>query len=163
SGQARAGEVKKILSRWPGALVEQLNGGDADWSAAQLDENDWLSIQVPGLWESQQFVGVDGILWYRKTFNLTQAEANAGITLGLGRIDDNDITWINGHKIGATNGYDLVRAYSVPAKYLNAGKNHLAIRVEDNGGGGGIYSSGDLVYMESTGGTRQSLAGEWNI
>ena len=162
-GERRAAEVKATLNRWPGALVEQLNGGDANWSAAQLDESDWLNIHVPGLWESQQFAGVDGVVWYRKVFNLTQAEAAAGITLGLGRIDDNDITWVNGHNVGATNGYDLVRAYSVPANYLKAGKNHIAIRVEDNGGGGGIYSSEDLAYVEVANGTRRTLAGEWNI
>jgi sialate O-acetylesterase len=163
SGEARAREVKTILSRWPGALVDQIATGEADWSAAQLDDGDWLLIQVPGLWETQQFSGVDGILWYRKTFNLTQAEADAGMTLGLGRIDDNDITWVNGHQVGATNGYDEIRMYSVPARYLKPGENQLAIRVDDTGGGGGIYSTADLVYLETMDGKRRSLAGEWKV
>lgn len=163
SGEIRAREVKTVLSRWPGALVNEIDGGDADWSAAQLEDSDWLAIQVPGLWETQQFPGVDGILWYRKTFNLTRAEADAGIILGLGRIDDNDITWINGHQVGATNAYDQIRTYSVPADYLQPGENLIAVRVDDTGGGGGIYSSADLVYVEMADRTRRSLAGEWKI
>lgn len=162
-GEARAAQVKQLLSRWPGAIVEKIDQGAADWSAIQIDESDWLKIQVPGLWESQQFAGVDGIIWYRTTFTLTLEEAKADITLSLGRIDDNDITWVNGHQVGATNAYDALRTYKVPARYLKPGKNQIAIRVEDTGGGGGIYASDDLIYIETLGGTRRSLVGQWNI
>ena len=163
NGEMRAREVKTLLSRWPGALVEEMKAGTADWSATELNESDWLSIQVPALWETQQFPGVDGVVWYRKTFSLTPAEASAGIHLSLGRIDDNDITWVNGNQVGATNAYDQLRAYKVPAIHLKAGENQIAIRIDDTGGGGGLYSSAELFYAQLADGSRQSLAGEWKI
>ncbi len=75
-------------------------------------------------------------------------------------IDDNDVTYVNGVKVGSTNAYNAKRRYTVPGGVLKAGKNIIAIRVEDTGGGGGIY--GDAADMKLTiGGDSQSLAGEW--
>lgn len=164
AGEARANAVRRALRRWSGALVEQPTAGQADWSQIRLSEWDWMKIQVPDLWEEQQFAGVDGVVWYRHTFKLSRAEAAQGITLNLGRIDDNDITWVNGQKVGATNGYDVERRYKIPAEILKAGRNQIAIRVEDNGGGGGIYSSNEEdIHVETTEGKRRPLAGEWKI
>ncbi|MCR6653131.1 MAG: sialate O-acetylesterase [Cellvibrionaceae bacterium] len=67
-------------------------------------------------------------------------------------------------KVGATNGYDVERRYKIPAEILKAGRNQIAIRVEDNGGGGGIYSSNEEdIHVETTEGKRRPLAGEWKI
>ena len=83
--------------------------------------------------------GMDGIAWYRLSFDLGADEAARGVKLGLGAIDDADITWVNGIEVGRTNGYNLPRVYDVPSSALRAGRNVLAVRVEDTGGGGGIY------------------------
>ena len=161
--EARTESVKKSLQRWPNAVVKQVTNADADWSAGNIDEEDWLTIEAPGLWEQQGYEGVDGVIWYRKSFTLNEAEAARDLTLGLGRIDDNDTTWVNGTEIGATNAYDMARTYQVPAKLLKPGKNQIAIRIEDTGGGGGIYSSEDLLYLKTADGTQRSLVGKWNI
>lgn len=161
--EARSGSVKKNLRRWPTAVVEQVINANADWSAPNIDEADWSTINAPDLWEQQGYEGVDGVIWYRKSFTLNEAEAARELTLGLGRIDDNDTTWVNGTKVGGTNAYDVARTYHVPAKILKPGENQIAIRVEDTGGGGGIYSSEDLLYLKSADGAKRSLAGEWKI
>jgi len=163
AGEQKVAEVRQLLQRWPGSLVTKVDGPNADWSATALDERDWLTIHAPSLWEQQSYPGVDGFMWYRKTFELTAEEAKNDITLGLGRIDDTDITWINGHKVGETSAHDLIRTYKVPAKFLKPGKNQIAVRVEDYQGGGGIYSSDDLLYVQTANGKRYSLAGEWKI
>lgn len=162
-GEARAESVKKSLRRWPNATVKEVKNADADWSASNIDEDDWVVIEAPSLWEQQGYQGVDGVIWYRKSFTLNAAEAKGGLTLGLGRIDDNDITWVNGTEVGRTNAYDMARTYHVPAKILKPGINQIAIRVEDTGGGGGIYSSEDLLYFQTADGTQHSLAGKWKI
>jgi sialate O-acetylesterase len=162
-GEARAGSVKKNLLRWPGSVVKQVTEAKADWSAANMDEADWLRIQVPGLWEEQEYAGVDGVIWYRRAFELNKSQAAAGLTLGLGLIDDKDITWVNGYKVGETHTHDRVRTYTVPAEFLKEGKNQIAIRIEDTGGGGGIYSNSELVYWRVGDGPSNSLAGEWSI
>jgi len=162
-GESRARATKKYLQRWPGSVVARVKEAKADWSDANLDEADWLSIQVPSLWEEQEYAGMDGVVWYRHVFELSEAQAAAGITLGLGRIDDKDITWVNGYKVGETQTYDRVRTYTVLAKFLKEGRNQIAVRVEDTGGGGGIYSNADLVYWSSADGKRNSLAGKWKM
>ena len=163
TGEAKADKVRQLVQRWPGSLVKQIDSAVADWSAANLNEQDWSTIQAPSLWEEQDYPGVDGVMWYRKMFELRDAEAKQDITLGLGKIDDADITWVNGHKVGETDGYDQVRTYKVPAKFLRPGKNHIAVRVDDKQGGGGIYSTANLLYVETANGKRYPLAGEWKI
>lgn len=159
----RAIAIKDKLSRWPNALVSSIEKADADWSAATLDESGWLEISAPILWESQGLDGVDGVIWYRKTFLLNEKHAAGGIALGVARIDDGDTTWINGHKVGTTRLYDQIRRYAVPAEFLKPGENQIAIRVEDTGGGGGIYSTADLLYVETSENEKISLAGKWKI
>jgi sialate O-acetylesterase len=49
-----------------------------------------------------------------------------------------DSTYINGVFIGSINQWDALRKYTIPAGLLKAGKNILAIKVQDDGGGGGF-------------------------
>ena len=44
---------------------------------------------------------------------------------------------------------------------LKAGKNVVAVRVEDHAGNGGIYGTPTEMFLES-GGQKISLAGEWS-
>ena len=161
--ERRAKSIKDKLSRWPDALVSHVEAADSDWSSAELDESGWLEVSAPQLWESQGLEGVDGVVWYRKTFHLNENQTAGGLVLGLARIDDNDITWVNGYKVGETNAYDMVRRYDVPAKFLKSGENQIAIRIEDTGGGGGIYSDANLLYIETSDGRRLPLTGRWKI
>lgn len=164
-GERQAAGIKARLNQWPGVLVDVVMKADADWSAEALDETDWSSIKAPSHWESQGLEGVDGVIWYRKSIQLTRAQALAGAVFRLGAIDDSDVTWVNGHKIGETNAYDIARAYSVPAKFLKEGRNQIAIRIEDTGGGGGIYLQGEgsAVVAEFFNGETLSLAGTWKM
>jgi sialate O-acetylesterase len=102
-------------------------------------------------------------MWFRTTFPLTQAEARGDLVLGLARIDDSDTTWVNGREVGSTRGYDQVRRYVVPAGLLHAGDNSLAVRVEDTGVGGGIYSDEALLFVQPAGGAPRSLKGQWRV
>jgi sialate O-acetylesterase len=65
-------------------------------------------------------------------------------------------------KVGETNSYNQHRKYSIPAGVLKSGKNFISVRVEDTGGGGGIY--GDSASMKLTiDGNVISLAGNWKF
>lgn len=131
---------------------------------AALDDGDWAPIQVPSAWESQGYVGMDGVAWYRTRFELSQAEAEAGITLGLGQIDDSDTAWVNGQRVGGvSNGWNVPRVYQVPALALHAGSNVLAVRVQDDGGGGGIVGSAQEIYLQAGNGPRRPLDGPWRF
>jgi len=136
--------------------------GRAPWADPALDESAWQTISVPSLWEQAGYEGMDGIAWYRLSFELTADEAARGVKLGLGAIDDADITWVNGTEIGRTNGYNVPRLYDVPAGALRAGRNVLAVRVEDTGGGGGIYGAPSSVFLD-VGGARRPLGAGWKF
>ena len=136
--------------------------GRALWADPALDESGWQPITVPALWEQQGYDGLDGIAWYRVAFELSADDAARGVRLGLGPIDDADITWVNGVEIGRTNNYSLPRVYDVPARALHAGRNVIAVRVEDTGGGGGIWGDSAGVFLD-VGGTRRSLGAGWKF
>lgn len=158
-----AEKVKVQLQSWPESVVSKIEQATADWSAAEVDTTAWRDIHAPSLWEKQGLAGVDGVVWYRKEFVLNAQQASTDIVLGLGRIDDNDITWVNGHQIGSTDAYDKPRRYLVAAKLLKTGKNTIAIRIEDTGGGGGIYSDRNLLYVQTASGEQLPLAGTWKM
>lgn len=152
-------ETRRRLSVWPEGAAD-----DMGWEAIDFDASDWVSIPVPGIWESSGWIGMDGVAWYRATFTLTAAEARAGVLLGVGRIDDSDITYVNGHKVGATTlQYNLPREYAVSASALQAGENVVAVRVTDTGGGGGIHGGAAELFVQPTGGARRAIDGAWTF
>lgn len=155
--------VREKLKRWPqsaGGIVD----GKAVWADPKLDDSDWASIPVPGLWEQAGFEGMNGIAWYRTTFELTAKEAAKGVTLGLGQIDDSDRTWVNGREVGGMEqAWNMTRTYPVPPGALKAGRNTIAVRVEDTGGGGGIYGEPGLVYVQVAGEKPRRLAAQWKF
>ncbi len=121
-----------------------------------------IQIRVPSAWERVGWEGLDGVAWYRVSFTLSEREAAAPIRLSLGPIDDHDITWINGVEVGRTAGYAVPRNYIVPTAVAYAGRNVIAIRVEDGAGDGGPTRSPSDVYLD-IGGVRTSLAGTWRF
>lgn len=137
--------------------------GVAVWADPEMDDSDWERIQVPATWESEGYAGMDGIAWYRSSFELSSDEAASGATLGLGQIDDSDRTWVNGVEVGGMEmAWNVARVYEMPASALREGRNVVAVRVEDTGGGGGIAGSGDQVFLETSAG-RRPLSGEWGF
>lgn len=151
-------QTRRNLARWPSLPVD-----DTGWQAASLDTSAWTPIRVPSLWEAVGWNGMDGVAWYRTTFTLTAEEAAAGVALGVGRIDDSDITWVNGTQVGETRmQYNLPRRYTVPATALRAGVNHVAVRVSDFGGGGGIHGEPAEVFVQPQGGKARVLA-DWTF
>jgi sialate O-acetylesterase len=132
------------------------------WSGKDIDDRQWKTMKIPGLWEGQGLglEDLDGTVWFRKTIILSSVDSGSPASIDLAMIDDDDISYVNGIKIGATDGYNISRKYQVPAGILKAGKNVIAVRVLDHGGGGGIY--GDSANLKlSVGAHVFSLAGEW--
>jgi sialate O-acetylesterase len=112
-----------------------MKDGQPMWTGP-METGKWTKINPKELWEQQEFTGVDGVAWYR-----TEFEASESFVLNLGAIDDSDMAWVNGQLIGSSDGYKVDRKYEVDKKVLQEGKNELLIRVEDTGGGGGLYKT----------------------
>jgi sialate O-acetylesterase len=127
-----------------------------------FDDSKWPLLNLPQLWEQQSIGELDGVVWLRKTITLSDIDIRLAATLELSKIDDYDITYVNGTKVGSTNQWDLNRKYSIPPGALKEGKNVIAVRVVDNGGGGGIYGDpADLKLIIDE--TVFPLSGEWKF
>jgi sialate O-acetylesterase len=157
--QTALDQTRTRLARWPQKGVDT-----SRWNQADFDDHDWDRIAVPGLWESGGYNGMDGDAWYRASFTLSDAEAKAGIVLGVGRIDDTDTTWVNGRQVGETRmQYNLRREYQVPPQALRAGINQVAVRVQDFGGGGGIHGDAGELFVQPLGAAKRPLDGAWKF
>ncbi|MFW5972991.1 MAG: sialate O-acetylesterase [Bacteroidota bacterium] len=133
------------------------------WADTLLDDTTWDLVPVPAPWEEVGYEGLDGVGWYRSVFELTEEEAQRGISLSLGTIDDSDVTFVNEVEVGRMEqAWNQQRLYQVPPDVLREGRNVIAIRVEDTGGGGGIVGDPNLLYLD-TGTERRPLAGEWRF
>lgn len=134
------------------------------WADPAMDATAWKTMELPRNWEKVggELAAFDGILWYRREVDVPGALAGRDLKISLGPIDDRDTTFFNGVKVGAMNGWRDLRAYKVPGKLVNAGKNVIAIRVLDTGGGGGAYGKAAQMKLAPAGGDKAlSLAGQW--
>jgi sialate O-acetylesterase len=135
--------------------------GDAEkWYEPSTDLTGWKSIKLPQAWEQTEIGNADGIVWFRKEFELPASFNGKKSTLNLGPIDDNDVTYINGKQVGAINGWNTDRVYEIDPTVLVAGKNTIVVKVTDNAGGGGIYGKPEQLYLQS-GAEKINLAGDW--
>jgi sialate O-acetylesterase len=136
----------------------------AAWSAADLDAADWKPMTLPAYLESAGFPDFDGVIWFRRSFELPDSWDGGDVELHLGAVDDMDTTWVNGHQVGMTNGWDKPRVYQVPRGLLKRGANVIAMRVLDVAGGGGIRGGDDamrLVFKAAGNEESVALDGPW--
>ncbi|MGI4886932.1 MAG: sialate O-acetylesterase [Janthinobacterium lividum] len=135
--------------------------GGKTWAGADFDARAWPTMALPGAWErTPALADYDGVVWFRKEVELTAADAGRDLTLALGPVDDADSTWFNGVKVGGTTGYAQPRTYNVPAALVRPGRNVVAVRVVDTGGGGGLTGTADALRLTTPARTL-ALAGPW--
>lgn len=150
--------VAKTIQTLQGSLPDAATA--ASWSSENIADQSWLKMKVPGAWETQQLPDFDGEIWFRNNFNIAPADAGKPAELSLGPIDDNDVTYINGTRVGSTNLYSASRVYQIPAGVLKAGNNVIAVKIQDTGGGGGFTGESSDLFVNIAG-HKQSLAGNW--
>jgi sialate O-acetylesterase len=148
--------------RWREAFEKMDQGLSASpaWSAETLRDADWKTIPIPSLWENTVLPDFDGVVWLRKEVDISESDVGKPATLSLGKIDDADETYINGKRIGGIHQWNADRRYEVSAGVLKSGKNTIAVRVLDTGGGGGLYSDAAEINL-TVGGTTVPLSGTW--
>lgn len=111
-----------------------------------FQDANWPEIKVPSLWENQQIGNIDGVVWMRKTIVLSAEQAKKEAVLHLSKVDDEDVTYVNGIEVGTNKIWEAQRVYKIPAGVLKEGTNVIAVRIADYTGGGGIY--GDAADLK---------------
>jgi putative membrane-bound dehydrogenase-like protein len=143
-------------------IENESNLKPVDLYAFDLNASNWGKVEVPGLWEKTEIGDVDGVIWFRKEINLPQGNNAKGAILNLGPVDDSDETWVNGKKVGGiTKEHATFRSYKIPSGVLRSGKNVIAVKVTDTGGGGGLWASKEEMNLDVAG-KIYAIAGQWN-
>ncbi len=148
-------------------------GDDIAWAAPGLNDSTWDTIDPNRIWEEQGYKKVDGFAWYRVKVVIPssirdKAFIKDSIQFQLGRIDDYDQVFLNGELIGENGRSIFTKTDPNPEffkerthwndlrRYILATgdphilwdkENVIAIRVFDQGGAGGVFSSPFAVSM----------------
>ena len=161
--QEMVAEEARQLEAWKKASS---SAGDR-FAGTGVDDAAWPTMTLPTKWEAAGQPGLDGIVWFRREVAIPSDWAGRDLILSLGPIDDEDVTWFNGIRVGAVEGvghWAEDRQYTVPGSAVRAGLNQLAVRVTDVQGDGGIYGKASSLVVYPKGGTPAqgiSLAGGW--
>ena len=92
---------------------------DSDWTT--IDQNNWS-------WRGT------GSVWLRQHINIDKAHAGKPARLLLGTLYDQDVTYLNGKRIGSTGYQYPPRRYDIPEGLLQEGDNVITIRFINKSG-----------------------------
>jgi sialate O-acetylesterase len=129
------------------------------WYDTSIVPKDWNKINIPGYWEDQGVMDLNGVVWYRREIELPISINGIPVKVFMGRIVDADEMYINGKLVGNISYQYPPRRYEIPAGVLKAGKNVIVIRVTNNTGKGGFVP--DKPYYLQAGEQKFDLKGEW--
>ncbi len=162
---ALAKQKQEVILKKLSAMGVTLPAKDAEkWKRDDYNDTNWKTMPLPNIWESQGLADFDGVVWFRKSISIPAADAGKESLLELGRIDDSDETFVNGVSVGSTkNRYDDNRKYKIPAGILKEGRNIIAVRVEDTGGGGGLYGEASDMKLTTASNAVTTLVGAWSF
>jgi sialate O-acetylesterase len=129
----------------------------------------WSKMEIPQLWENAG-LKIDGAVWFRREVTLPAEWAGRDLALSLGALDDFDVTYWNGERVGATGAetpqyWSAARHYTVPGRLARAGRNVIAVRVFDHYGSGGFAGTAAQLTVgpAGAGSTALPLAGTWSF
>lgn len=154
------GYSTRDLERYHQALRTKDKGMTERWYAADRDISDLKTCELPSAWDGE-LANEDGIVWFYKDVVLPQSVSGLSALLSLGSIDDRDVTFVNGIKVGGTNNCFFGRRYTLNPGVLKPGRNRITVKVIDMGVKGGFTGKPKDLFLE-VGGERYSLVGKWH-
>lgn len=163
SSDIKYDQMASLEKGWIKSIDLLDEGTPNGYSDPHYPRADWKDYENPGTWEEKGYKNKDGVFWMAKEFKMAQQKGVDSCLVSLGKIDDGDITFINGVVIGSNdNAYSVDRLYHFEASLLDKMRNEIVVRIKDTGGGGGMYSSAADLYLQC-GTEKISLAGTWKI
>lgn len=130
-----------------------------EWFLDKTDDSKWAEMHVPNFWENQGLENTNGVVWFRKTIDVSKAMLGKKAKLWLGRIVDQDHVYVNGEYVGSTGYQYPPRKYQVPLDLLREGKNTITVRIINEQSKGGFIL--DKPYFLSAGDHSINLIGKW--
>jgi len=141
----RQQDFQHRLAEWTknNLYTDEGNKGEGlGYADPQTHTADWQSMNLPQFIETAG-LKMDGAIWFRKEVDVPASWAGKPLELNLAAIDDYDVTYFNGIRVGGIgsetpNSYMVPRRYTVPAELVKTGRNIIAVRVFDSAGEGGF-------------------------
>ncbi|HWD41941.1 MAG TPA: sialate O-acetylesterase [Fimbriimonas sp.] len=120
------------------------------WPLHEYNDSDWKEVPACSTVESIMGREFEGSFWYRLTLNVPDEWFGKRLKLELGALDDYDITYFNGIRIGRTDQSvaepaTVNRVYTIAPGIVRRGSNTIAVRVFNAEGSGGM--DGPLAAM----------------
>lgn len=140
-------------------------GFEKGYARPDFDDSAWKTMGVPKPLESE--IEMDGAVWFRKALEIPKKWQGRQLHLELGPVDDFDVTYFNGEKVGAIGletpaFHRVMRKYAVPARLVQKGRAVIAVRAFDHFGSGGFTGSPMMMKLYADDeDDALSLAGEW--
>ena len=155
-----------VSKKKPEEMWKNLEFDDDICSKVDFDDNTWKTMELPRLWETTEVGDFDGVVWFRKKIGISKDWIKKDLVLNLGPIDDMDRSYVNGTLIGSMEepGYwQTPRIYNIPRELVTDSTLTFAVRVLDNGGGGGLWGNGVKmqIHPKSDSTNSISLEGNW--
>jgi Glycosyl hydrolases family 2, TIM barrel domain len=126
-----SGQAEHDLPTWPAGRLD-LDGTweliPGDHGLADLGGISGEPVEVPGLWEAQGHLELDGVAWYRRSVEV--ADPAGWWTLHAGAVMDDAEVYLNGQLIGSHQGG--FTPFDLDCHGLAEGTNEIAIRVTDH-------------------------------
>lgn len=143
-------------SAWLNEVVKTDPGYDnGNYGWAKQSQPQWDQLLLPGKFINpiKNKTIKDGIVWLSTTVNLTENDIKDSCYLGLGKIIDDNLSFVNGIKVGFTNdGKYTPSKYFVPANCLHVGENTITVRVLNYGHPSyqiGVGGTADMFYFKT--------------
>lgn len=132
------------------------NNGERDgWAApeaAPASATGWRDAEMPAPWQAFGHTG-SGVYWFRKTVTIPAAWAGRDLSLQVGALDKQDITYFNGVRVGATGKgfeeehWNRPRHYTVPGSLVKPGSATIAVRVYSFVYQGGMIGPAEMMRL----------------
>jgi len=149
------------INEWYAEANRKDAGLKGGWKLPTIDDEDWMTMKIPGYWDETSIGKVNGVVWFRKEFEISKDIAGKTAFLNMGRIVDADSVFINGIFVGNVTYQYPPRWYNVPENVLVEGKNTIVVRVVSNVGKGGFVP--DKPYELKVAGSIIDLKGIWKM
>ena len=126
-----------------------------------FDDSNWTKTAFPLTCAKMGYGSYWGLIWVRKTFDVSPFQAKKVASLFLPIKDQNDIIYLNGKELARGVSSLKDKTISIPKGFLFSGQNILTIRMYVNWGGADIGDRSTNCFIKTSNGEQVVLAGDW--
>lgn len=159
---AKINQRKSLIADWHIKNKTEDRGYSEDkaiWASPEFNDELWKIVNVPAMFDSFGFPNTYGVIWFRTEINIPEDLSGKNAVLKLGRVDDEDETFINGTRVGGYANREKAREHKISGNLIKTGKNVIAIRVVNWNGSGGFV--GDIPMNLDFGTKQIPINGIW--